>query len=122
MRKVFLSLGIALFLYACQNNKEEVLADVCSTSNVTYTATIAPIINSGGCLNCHNSTLLRGGFSLETYEQVKAKASQVRAGNAVLYGAVAHLDGFSPMPKGLSQLSDCNIAKIKAWIDNNTPQ
>ena len=122
MKKYTVALAIGLAFSACQNNKEEALNDVCSTANVSYTATIAPIISGGGCLNCHNNTALQGGFSLASYEQVKAKASLTRSGNSVLYGATAHLDGFAPMPKGLAKLSDCNIAKIKAWVDNNMPQ
>jgi hypothetical protein len=53
-----------------------------------------------------------GGFSLATYNGVKAKVTDGR-----LYGAVAHQAGFSSIHKGGSKLSDCNISKFKAWID-----
>jgi mono/diheme cytochrome c family protein len=122
MKKCTIAVATVLLLFACKNNKEEVLNDVCSTANVSYTSTIAPIVNANGCLNCHNSTAMQGGFSLQSYEQVKAKAMQTRSGNSVLYGAVAHSNGFSPMPQGMSKLNDCDISKIKAWVDNNMPQ
>lgn len=122
MKKHIIALATVLALFACQKNKEEEPNEVCNTANVSYTATIAPIINTSGCLNCHNSSSLQGGFSLQTFEQVKAKASQSRSGNSVLYGAVAHLNGFTPMPQGMSKLSNCNILKIKAWVDGGMPQ
>lgn len=122
MKKYLITGAAGLFLYACQSNKEEAVEDICRTTNVTYSGTVASIITSNGCLNCHNSTTLAGGFRLENYDQVKAKASESRSGNAVLYGAVAHVNGFSPMPKGMPQISACDQAKMKAWIEAGMPQ
>jgi mono/diheme cytochrome c family protein len=121
MKKCLIA-GICFALFACKNNKEEIVNDTCSTANLSYAVNIGPIISANGCLNCHNSTAMQGGFSLQTYDQVRTKASQNRAGNSVLYGAVAHLAGFSPMPRGGSQIGSCDITKIKAWIDNGMPQ
>jgi hypothetical protein len=42
------------------------------------------------------------------------------AQNGKLYGAVNHSPGYSPMPKGGTKLSACNISKIKAWIDGGS--
>lgn len=111
-----------LLLFSCQNNKQEVVSDTCSTVNVTYANTISGIINTGGCLSCHSNTSPIAPFMLETYAQVKVKAAEQRNGTSVLYGALAHQSGFSPMPQGLPKLSDCNLAKVKAWIDAGMPQ
>ena len=34
-----------------------------------------------------------------------------------LYGALSWSNGFMAMPQGGSKLPDCNINKIKSWID-----
>lgn len=51
-----------------------------------------------------------------TYETDKAIAL-----NGKLYGTITYANGYSPMPEGMGRLSDCQIAIIKKWIDNNTP-
>lgn len=121
MKRYLTALALGCLLLACQNNKEE-LAETCSTANVTYTNTIAPLISANNCLSCHSGATPQGGFPLQTYEQVKSKASETRSGNAVLYGATAHLSGFSPMPQVGQKLNNCELSKLKAWIDNGMPQ
>lgn len=122
MKKILSANFLLLFFFACQNNKKDVVTDTCSTANVTYSGVIAPIINAHGCLSCHSGASPTGGFNLETYAQVSAKASEKRAGTSVLYGALAHMNGFTPMPQGLPQLSACELSKVKAWIDTGLPQ
>jgi hypothetical protein len=36
-------------------------------------------------------------------------------------GALRGETGFSPMPKNLPQLSDCQMLKIEKWIANGAP-
>jgi hypothetical protein len=38
-----------------------------------------------------------------------------------LWGALNHQTGFSPMPKDAPKLSDCDLSKIRIWIDDGTP-
>ena len=38
--------------------------------------------------------------------------------NGTLYGSISHSTGFSPMPKGMSKMTPCQIAAVKKWIDN----
>ncbi len=83
----------------------------CDTANVTYSATIKPII-ANKCQGCHSGTAASGGIDLSTHERLKAKVSDGR-----LWGAVNHLAGYSPMPKGGAKLSDCELGQIKLWID-----
>ena len=126
IRLVYLA-GIACLVAACSGNKarQDTVGGgnntPCTTTNTTYAAGVSAIINGNGCLGCHGATP-SAPFSLQTYDQVKAKAAETRNGNSVLYGAVAHLSGFSPMPQGRGKLSDCDISKIKAWIDAGMPQ
>jgi cytochrome c5 len=122
MKRFICVLTTCYLLAACGSNKEEPIADVCSTANVSYTGTIASIINANGCLGCHSGATPHGRFALQNYDQVKAKALQTRSGTSVLYGAVAHMTGFAAMPQGGTKLSSCDQAKIKAWIDAGAPQ
>jgi hypothetical protein len=102
-------------LSSCYRDNEEELYPVtgtCDTNGVTYANTVAPLLQSNGCISCHSGAAPSGNISLQTYTAVKAVAS-----NGKLYGAVNHSPGFSPMPKGGAKMSTCNILKIKAWID-----
>ena len=101
-------------LSSCYYDNEEHLyptAADCDTANVTYSGTIAPLM-AENCNDCHNSVLANGGVITETYEGLK-----IVADNGRLEGAVFHEPGYSPMPQGLPQLPDCDLAKIKIWID-----
>jgi hypothetical protein len=128
IRLVYLA-GLACLAAACSSNKARQDAvgggnnnpGNCATANITYTTGVSSIISANGCLGCHGATPT-APFSLQTFDQVKAKAAETRSGNSVLYGAVAHLGGFSPMPQGSGKISACDISKIKAWIDAGMPQ
>lgn len=90
----------------------------CDTSNVTYSSTITGIIQSYGCLasGCHGGSNPGAGFKLDTYEAVKAKVTDGR-----LFGAINHTSGFVAMPQNSGKMSQCDINKVKAWIDAGTP-
>lgn len=84
----------------------------CNTTNVKYSTDIAPLIQAN-CFSCHsNATASTSGISLEGHANLKAKVT-----DGSLLGAISHAAGFSPMPQGGAKLSDCNINRIKAWID-----
>lgn len=82
----------------------------CDTVNMKYAANVLPIIRNN-CYSCHggNGT---SGISLDGYNNLKARVDDGR-----LIGAITHASGFSPMPKGGSKLSDCDINIIKDWIE-----
>jgi hypothetical protein len=118
-----------LFLFVvvlggCYWDNEEVLypdgTSNCDTTNVTYSGTIFPIINDN-CISCHSGAAPTGGLLLEDYATISNQA-QIPAGQAgSLYGAISHADGNSPMPQNENPLSDCDILKVKKWIDAGTP-
>lgn len=126
IKHVFLQFKLLILLSfltaACyRDNAEELYPQVpgsgnCDLSNVTYQATIAPIMASS-CNSCHTGATASGGVITNTYEGLKSVAL-----NGKLYGAVSHTSGFSPMPQNGNKLSACNIDKIKTWIDAGAQQ
>ena len=100
-------------LQGAKNNSCE--TSVCDTSNISYSVNIKNIV-AGKCQGCHSSSAASGGIDLSTYTGVKSKVTDGR-----LWGAVNHLAGFSPMPKGGTKLSDCELGQIKKWMDAGAP-
>lgn len=88
---------------------------ICDTANVTYSISIKPIITNK-CQGCHSSSNAGGGYDLSIYAGVKA-----RINDGKLWGAVNHVAGYSAMPKNGAQLSTCELAKIKKWMDAGAP-
>jgi uncharacterized membrane protein len=123
MKKI-LTLFLILFvgtLSNCYYDSEEKLYPVLSTScdleNVTFSATIKPILQAS-CYSCHsNSNYVNSGsgIKLENYEDVKIQAS------SRMMGAIKHDPGYVPMPLNGGKLPDCEINKIQRWIDNGMP-
>jgi hypothetical protein len=87
----------------------------CDTADFKYSTAVQPLISTY-CQGCHNSGNAGGGYDLSTYAGVKSAAA-----SGVLYNSITWASGFSAMPKGGSKLSDCQILKIKKWIDAGTP-
>jgi len=88
---------------------------VCSVAPVSYAMDIAPLMRVS-CFGCHSGPNPIGGFSLAEYDEVAEKALAGR-----LYGAVAALPGFVPMPLSQKMIPDCDIDLIKVWADNGAP-
>ncbi len=86
-------------------------ASGCDTVNVSFSADVQPVIQSN-CQGCHSGSFPSGGIDLSNYTNIANTAN-----TGQLYGAIAHLPGFSPMPQNQPQLSACTIKQIKAWID-----
>jgi mono/diheme cytochrome c family protein len=85
----------------------------CDTTS-TYSKGIAPLITTY-CIGCHSATAAAssgGNINLSTYTAVKVYAT-----SGSLYGSVNHTLGYSAMPKNQAQLSACQIAQFKKWID-----
>lgn len=84
----------------------------CDTSVYTYNEAVSKIMQTN-CTGCHSSVLKSGGVDLSTYAGVYQVAV-----NGKLIGSVTHAAGYSPMPQGGNQLSDCNIRQIEKWIES----
>ncbi|MFW5975012.1 MAG: hypothetical protein ACOCQ6_02280 [Bacteroidota bacterium] len=117
--KYFFGLWMIMFLHqACYYDNEEDLypeSTNCDTTNITYTETIAPLMENN-CNSCHNAVTPNANVITDNYTDLK-----VIAGNGQLWGAVNHESGFSPMPKNQDKLSDCELTKIRKWLDDGAP-
>jgi len=104
-------------LSGCKHDKEELLYpdSSCDTTNVKYSTTIVPILVNN-CYRCHAGATPTAPFRLDSYNAVQAKAA-----DGELWGAVSHAAGFVPMPKDAAALGECDLAKIKKWLDDGYP-
>lgn len=119
------SFGISCMLSSCYyDNFKELHPDIpvsstisgCDTIGViSYSAQIVPILNNGCTQNCHNG--VSSGHDMTNYAAVNADAVA-----GTLYGSVAQNGSAQAMPQGGAKLQDCDIAKIKKWVDAGAPQ
>ncbi len=116
---ILLTVCSILFISSCYYDKEELLypatANLPCTDTATavsYTKNVVPVLQQS-CYGCHSSGFPSGNIVMGTYAADKAIGQ-----NGKLYGSVAHLSGFSPMPKGSPKMSNCQIALVKKWIDS----
>lgn len=105
-------------MQSCYYDVEDELypqAAPCDTTNVTYSNTVWPIINSN-CTSCHSGSAPAGNIRLEDYNDISAAAN-----NGSFLGVIKHEPGWSPMPKGGGKLNDCEIAQIETWVNQGAP-
>ena len=117
---VQLTVGLLFLTVAttsCYYDKEEILypQSVCDTTNVTYSSSVVPILVSN-CTSCHAGNTPSAGIKLDAYADVKIQVT-----NGRLWGSVSHAKSYSAMPKNGNKMSDCNLTKIKKWIDAGAP-
>lgn len=86
----------------------------CDTNSFTYSITIAPLFQTH-CVGCHNSASSPGG-NLSNYAGAKAVAETGK-----LYGSIAHLPGYDPMPQSGAMLEDCQATQVRKWIEAGMP-
>ncbi len=91
------------------------VASGCDTLNITYSASIVPIIQQH-CQGCHSGGTPQGGLNFTSHSVLQTVALDGR-----LAGSIQHLPGAIPMPPGGPQLSDCKIQKFLIWIDAGAP-
>jgi hypothetical protein len=121
IRNGFFSILFIICLTTCYYDNEEnlypQLGQNCDLTNVTYTLTVKPILQSY-CLSCHSTAAASasgGGIRLENYTDLKTYVT-----NGKLYGSVSHAAGYSAMPKGGGTLDNCSLIKLKKWIDDGS--
>lgn len=102
---------IILVFVSCASNNEEELYP-CVPESVTYSGTVAPIIQQN-CFTCHGGDDPTSGIPFNTYDDLKVMVDAER-----LIGAIRRLEGFSSMPQNASALPDCEILKIEKWVND----
>lgn len=121
MKIICLAAIIAFLLTGCYYDKAELTypsngTATCDTTAVKYSVDILSIM-SINCYACHSGTASSGGgIALDTYAGLKAYANNGQLLNSVLQNGTV-----PAMPLGGSMLSTCDINKIRAWINNGTP-
>jgi hypothetical protein len=111
---------LVITLTACYyDNEEDLYGSTTTTCDlqtvVKFSETISPLISSQcGTSGCHSTASKAAGISLGTYDAIK---SYITSSKAVFLGSIKRESSYSPMPKGGTKLSDCNIQKIESWIN-----
>lgn len=93
------------------NTVDCVVSTCDSVSNVSFSTTVLPIINTN-CLGCHNSSSPGGGYDYSNYSGIKSSAA-----NGSLLGSIKHQSPYVAMPLSAGKMSDCNIKQIETWIN-----
>lgn len=104
-------MALGLFTFnACNDDTEDPAPE--EEPKTTYTADASVIINANCAVSgCHVSGAPVG--SLEGYADAKAFAGFGR-----MLPAINHENGYSPMPKNQSKLSDADIAVMTKWVED----
>ena len=124
MKKLFSYLSVVFItsavIFSCSKKSEDPISqdsgggNACDTVNMTYSGNIKPILQAN-CYSCHGNGQINGGVTLDSYAGVKAVAD-----NGKLISVITHAPGFPQMPQGGAKLSECNINKIRDWINRGT--
>ncbi len=114
------------FISCTKENEEDFLINlystdtnyitICDTTNIKYND--LTYIFDGICKSCHNSSsTFYDGIVMDNYEGVK-----ISINSGLVWKAINHEPGITPMPNGLPKLNECEINKIGAWINKGMPQ
>ncbi len=101
-----------ILILSCGGDEE------CNSTDLTYNNGISTILNT----SCASSAC-HGEGTTTTFEMYNY-ATTTAVDNARIIGAINHDAGFIPMPlpQGADKLSDCDIEKITAWINDGSPE
>lgn len=102
---------IALWIQQGAENTTNCAPAGCDTTNVTFSGSVLPILNTY-CNGCHAGSAPSADIDLSTWANTMPSVT-----NGSLLGSIEFSSSYSAMPKGGSQLSDCNISVIRKWIE-----
>lgn len=102
---------IALWIQQGAENTTNCAPAGCDTTSVTFSGSVLPILNTY-CNGCHAGSAPSADINLSTWAGTMPSVT-----NGSLLGSVEFSSSYSAMPKGGSQLSDCNISVIRKWIE-----
>lgn len=115
--KGFIALFVMLLviLSACSSDSEDEVEPDCDLDNVTYSETIAPIMETH-CNSCHSGASPSADIVTADYEGLREVAM-----DGSLVGSVNHDPEYSAMPQGQPRLNECPREQIAAWVDDGAP-
>jgi len=104
------------FISCTFDNEEDLLEEFyCDTIDVVYND--LTYIFSDICTACHSEVFSYiDEIKMDSYDNVK---SSINTG--LVWPAINHLDGVSPMPDNLPKLQECDLNKIGVWINAGMP-
>ncbi len=111
---------LSLFSSCYYDNLDElhptVVTENCDTAGMSYLNNIKPILdlNCGTTNTCHNANHSDSGIPLDSYTSLQ---DEITNHSGRLMGSIRHEPGFAAMPQSGGKLSNCNISKIQAWIN-----
>lgn len=114
------SFAVLFILASCKHDPEPVSPNpnpeptVCDTTQVTYTGTVVPILDTY-CYSCHSGATPSAALDLTDYNRLAFVAQ-----NGSLLGSITHANGYSPMPQNALKLSDCDIMLITKWVNDTS--
>lgn len=111
---IFGVLFIVLTVSSCANNamQDDMEPNCEEFSEVSYSNEIAPILNGAGCFGCHNEGFASGGVELQPFSELQNEAL-----NGKLLCSIEWTNNCNQMPQGGPQLRECDIKKIRTWVE-----
>ena len=97
---------------ACSSDSEDEVEPDCDLDNVTYSGTIAPIMETH-CNTCHSGANPSAGIVTADYDGLVEVAL-----DGSLVGSVNHDPDYSAMPQGQPKLDECPREQIAAWVND----
>jgi cytochrome c5 len=88
----------------------------CDISAVTWTKEMVPFIKLT-CAGCHSHSFPSDGVVLAAYADLKKKVDMGK-----IFGHIKRDNGFIAIPPRGSLVSQCNVDKIRIWIEMGVPQ
>jgi len=100
----------AIIISSCKKDKDDPTPD-CITEKMSFSNDITPIMNQNcNVSGCHDNVTVAAGIRLDTFPGIHDNADKI-----VL--TINHSNGVSAMPDNADKLSDCDIKKIEAWVN-----
>ena len=120
---IALAITATMLSTSCASNKKDVLYGCDSTSIVSYSKIIKPLLDNN-CNSCHSTAAamsIGGGTILDDSTGIK-NWTDTTGGNIPGLWNVCSKENTYPnrMPKNATPLSDCDVLKIKNWIYQGT--
>jgi mono/diheme cytochrome c family protein len=109
----FLPAFLVWLAFSCIKKDDAAVPSCTATppATISFQKDVYPIIKQN-CLSCHDATNHFGGIVIENYDQIALSGRSGELYNSIMISS----NGKAYMPKG-GRLMDCEIALIKAWVD-----